>query len=136
MQPGVAIVRQDTHNKVDMQRLEAQGLKLRTAVSCLPDLILSKSGKTVAFIMLDNSSVDISKEEHNRCGPLWIFLLVTIEGRGKFCPEFCRIADLGRSFSNAFVLAITAGTGIFKADHLDLTFRYTFSPRQIMKLHP
>ena len=82
MQPGVAIVRQDTHNKVDLQLLEAQGLKLRTAVRCLPDLILSRSGKTVAFILLDNSSMDISAEEHKRCEPYWIttVLLVSLEG--------------------------------------------------------
>ena len=136
MQPGVAIVRRDTHNKVDLQLLEAQGLKLRTAVSCLPDLILSKSGKTVAFILLDNSSMDISAEDHSRCEPYWIttVLLATIEGEANL-PCLCRIAELGRSFSNAFVLAVTAGTGTKKADHLDLALRYTFSPIRFIELH-
>jgi hypothetical protein len=54
---GVAIVGSTDDSRVDTSILQAQALKVRAGVSCVPDLILSRSGNTAAFILLDQAAL-------------------------------------------------------------------------------
>ena len=64
---GVAIIGSTAEGRVDRSVLNTQAQKVRDGVSCIPDLILSRSGTTCAFILLDQTVVpDIPAEELQR----------------------------------------------------------------------
>jgi len=64
---GVAIVGSLAEGRVDKNVLQAESHKIRAGVSCIPDLILSRSGHTAAFILLDHAVVpELSEKELKR----------------------------------------------------------------------
>ena len=54
---GAAIIRAGSDSWVDKDVLKGCGFKLRTGVSCTPDLILTIKGLTGAFILLPDPNV-------------------------------------------------------------------------------
>ena len=62
---------QSNANPLSVNKLVLAGCKLRFSANTVPDLIMSRSGTTAAFLLVVNSS-DLHKESDtwNRCGQL------------------------------------------------------------------
>ena len=54
---GVAILRAGSEHLINLRLLRERSLKVRTGVTCIPDLILTIGGCTGAFMLLPDKSV-------------------------------------------------------------------------------
>lgn len=109
------------------------GYKLRVSPSCLPSMLITGKGCTIAFLLLDD---DQSKEMWERCGPLQqlhderdvmscslplsgtgvdvaVRALLHMQSReASMCELTCRIDRVhSKGFPNAFVVVTSHGAG-------------------------
>lgn len=64
IQRGVCIVNSNAEAAVDAPEITRLGYKLRTSPSCLPSMLVTGKGCTIAFVLLDDSQGD---EVWERC---------------------------------------------------------------------